>query len=436
MSFFQPLLSFVVALSLLVLVHEWGHFWVARRSGVRVLKFSIGFGPEIAGWTRGSTRYCVSTIPFGGYVRFAGDNPEEERAGADDEFLSKSVGVRSAIVLAGPAMNYLLAIGLFAAVFYVHGIDTIETTRVGAVLEGSIAEEMGLREGDRILSVNGETVEDWGALGHALLEAEPGGDLRLLVERSGEPVELLGETPGGKGFREAPFGVAPFGEPVVGRLRRGGPAWRAGLRSGDRILSVDGRPVASWTDMARIISENPDREIALVWERAGERIEGTVTPESVEGRGRIGIEQAGTTRKVGPLEALAAGWTRTWMLTKMALGMIPRIPAILFDSLFRGEQDHGLGGPFRMAEFFGEAARWGLMAFLSLMASISAQLAIFNLLPIPVLDGGHLALHVVEVVTRRPPSLRVRIILQQIGFAFLILLMLLVTMMDVGRRFG
>jgi regulator of sigma E protease len=197
--------------------------------------------------------------------------------------------------------------------------------------------------------------------------------------------------------------------------------------------------------MAEVIRANPDREIVIAWERDGAMLEGTVIPDPIpmetagaapDTVGRIGIQQAVETKDVGLGEAFAGGARRTWWLTRMVLQMLPRIPAVLFNALFQGEDDGGIGGPVRMAQIFGEAARWGVLSFILTMASISTQLAIFNLLPIPVLDGGHLALYVIEVVTRRPPSLKAKIILQQIGFALLILLMLSVTVLDVGRFFG
>jgi len=445
MSILQPAFFLLIALSLLVLVHEWGHFWVARRLGVRVLKFSIGFGPELVGFTRGDTRWSISAIPFGGFVKFAGDNPEEELTQAPDEFLNQTIGVRSAIVLAGPVMNYALAILLFATVFWVGGVETISTTRIGVVSEGSIADELGLRVDDEIRNVNGVPVSDWSEFGQELVKVGPGEDLVLTVERSGAEVTLAGRAGEEAGFDRTPLGVLPFAVATVGDVRRGGPAWNAGLREGDRVVEVAGEAVDRWSEMAEIIRHHPGEEIAIAWERDGERIESAVTPEAteVEGGGaeaepfgRIGIQQAVETKRVGVGAALAGGFERAWWLTRLVLEMLPRIPKLIFSALVRGEDDGGLGGPVRMAQIFGEAARWGILSFLLTMASISTQLAIFNLLPIPVLDGGHLALYAVEVVTRRPPSLKVKIILQQIGFALLILLMLSVTVMDVGRFFG
>jgi regulator of sigma E protease len=445
MSFLQPMFFLLLALSLLVLVHEWGHFWVARRLGVRVLKFSIGFGPEILGFTRGDTRYAISAIPFGGFVKFAGDNPEEELEHLPDEFLGQSVAVRSAIVLAGPVMNYVLAIFLFAAVVYFSGLETISTTRVGVVAEESLAESIGFQVDDEIRAVNGVPVADWMGFGEELVRVGASEEFEIEVERAGEPIVLRGQASDEGGFDRSPLGVAPFALATVGDVRRGGPAWNAGLRNGDRVVRLDDEEVDRWTTMAEIIRAHPSEEIEIAWERGGQTLEATVVPDAVpiggEGGepdtvGRIGIQQSVEREKLGVVASLGRGAERAWWLTRMVLQMLPRIPVLIFNALFQGEDEGGLGGPVRMAEIFGEAARWGIGSFILTMASISTQLAIFNLLPIPVLDGGHLALYAVEVVTRRPPSIKVKIVLQQIGFALLLLLMLSVTVMDVGRFFG
>lgn len=447
MTFLQPAFFFVLALSLLVLVHEWGHFWVARRAGVRVLRFAIGFGPELIGWTQRETgtRFSVCGIPFGGYVKFAGDNPEEDRDGLSDEFLSQSVGVRSAIVLAGPAMNYALAILLYAGVIWAEGERVYPAPRIGRVTEDTVAERAGVRKDDVIVAVDGKPVADWVELDRELSGVGPGEAFRLDVRRGGETVTLEGKASAEAGLDRDFFGVSFFAEPVVGGVKRGSPAWNAGLREGDRVLSVDGRPVDRWSGLQEMISERPDREVAVAFEHEGVRLETTVTPDGEEIRGadgetetvgRIGILQSTERRKIGPVAALAGGFHETWRLTVGVLELIPRLPVMIFNALFRGEDDGGLGGPVRMAQLFGEAARWGVLSFVSLLAFISTQLAIFNLLPIPVLDGGHMALYTVEVITRRPPSLRVRVILQQIGLAILLLLMLSVTVMDIGRVFG
>lgn len=451
MTFFAPAFWLIVALSILVLVHEWGHYIVAKKTGVRVLKFSIGFGPEILGVTRGETRWSISAIPFGGYVKFAGDNPEETRDNVSDEFLSQSVGVRSAIVLAGPLMNYVLAVLLFAGVLYFAGEPLPNPTKIGQVVEGSVAESIGIRAGDIVKSVNGVAVEHWDDFTAELYRIKADQEYTFGVERDGSVVEIAGRTGAKSGFGAgSPLGVIYHRDTVLGYVKRGDAAWNAGLRAGDKILAFDGVRSDRWADFVDHVAERPGQPVALEWERAGATLEGTLVPEGREVRGEDGEpEMVGTvgaqpfvaTRKLGLGGALVGGAQETWSLTSRVLSLVPRLPMLVFDGLGRmvtGREadEEGLGGPLRMAEMFGEAARWGAVAFLVMMANISTQLAIFNLLPIPVLDGGHLALHFVEVLTRRPPSLKVRIVLQQVGFALLLLLMLSVTVMDVGRALG
>lgn len=451
MTFFAPAFWLIIALSILILVHEWGHYIVARKTGVRVLKFSIGFGPELLGLTRGETRWSVSAIPFGGYVKFAGDNPEESREGGADEFLSKSVGARTAIVIAGPAMNYVLAVLLFAGVLYFAGEPVSHSTKIGEVVEGSEAESIGIRPGDVVKSVNGVGVDTWDSFTSELYKIEANQDYTFEVQRNGGVAQVTGRTGSEAGFgSESPLGVVYHRDAVLGYVKHRDPAWNAGLRSGDRILAYDGMRSERWADFVDYVSKHPGEAIQVEWERAGAKLQGTLVPKPHEMRGEsgqkekvgvIGAQPFIETRRVGLGEAFAGGAQEAWTLTSRVLTLVPRLPMLVFDGLGRmitGREadEEGLGGPLRMAEMFGEAARWGAVAFLVMMANISTQLAIFNLLPIPVLDGGHLALHLVEFLTRRPPSLRVRIVLQQVGFALLLLLMLSVTVMDVGRALG
>jgi regulator of sigma E protease len=240
------------------------------------------------------------------------------------------------------------------------------------------------------------------------------------------------------------LGVGPYTEPIIGYVKHEGPAYQGGLRKGDRILSIDGAEIDRWSAMRDKIRESPGREITVRWIRDGAEREGKIVPTPTptgEGAdadtvGQIGIQQAVETRRVGPIQAVVGGAERVWWITEQVVKFLPSIPVSLYRALVKGESIEGLGGPVRMAQLSGEAARWGLDAFFNFLALISTQLAIFNLLPIPVLDGGHLALYGVEALLRRPPSMRVRLILHQIGFALLVLLLLSVTVMDVGRLFG
>jgi regulator of sigma E protease len=435
---------FLVLLSILVIAHELGHFLIARRLGVRVLRFSVGFGPEITGYTKGETRYSLSMFPFGGYVKFAGDNPEEETEGAADEFLSKPIWVRAAIVLGGPLMNYVLAILVYAGVLLFAGEETIDTTRIGEVANDTTASSMGLQPDDVVKSVNGKPVKNWEEFGKSLSRVGAGGEFQIEVERAGQPMTLHGKAPADAGLNQTPLGVGPYTEPVIGYVKHEGPAYQGGLRKGDRILSIDGVAIDRWSGMRDKIRESPGREISMRWIRDGAEREGKITPtptpagEGAEADtvGQIGIQQAVETRSVGPVAAIAGGAERVWWITEQVVKFLPSIPVSLYRAIVKGESIEGLGGPVRMAQLSGEAARWGLDAFFNFLALISTQLAIFNLLPIPVLDGGHLALYGVEALLRRPPSMRVRLILHQIGFALLVLLLLSVTVMDVGRLFG
>ncbi len=275
------LFFFILLLSILVIAHEWGHYWVARRAGVRVLRFSVGFGPELLGVTRGPTRWSLCAIPFGGFVKFAGDNPEEETPGAPDEFLAQPVLTRAAIVLAGPAMNYLLAIVVYAGVLFFVGEETIETTRIGEVEKDSIAATIGVRADDVVKSIDGVAVADWSELSQALSKIGAGSAFTLDVERAGEPIRIEGRAPETAGFDQSPLGVGPYTDPVIGFVKHSGPAWEAGIRNGDRVLEVGGVPVDRWSGMRDVIREHPGKELAIKWERDGTIRESKIVPDVV-----------------------------------------------------------------------------------------------------------------------------------------------------------
>jgi regulator of sigma E protease len=420
-------------LGVLVLVHEFGHFWVAKRSGVRVLKFSIGMGPRLVGIRRGDTEYLISWIPFGGYVKMAGEDPLEGPAGSADEFAAKGPAVRAAIIGAGPAMNYVLAIVLYAALFSLHGLDTIATRVIGTVEPGSEAERAGFVAGDEVLAVGDERPADWNEFAAAIGRAERG-TLSVRVARAGEERTLEFEAARPD---STPFGLSPFVPAVVGEVQRGGPAWKAGLRRGDRIVSVEGRPVTQWNEVAGTVHESAGIPLEIVWERDGRTISAKVTPEKGEVPiseteskevGLIRIGQKWDRERVAPWRALALGWQTTWDMASEVVGV--------FGALFTQKLSiEMIGGPIRIGQIAGESSRWGAPALVRLIAFLSVNLAILNLLPIPILDGGQLFMILVETVTRRPLSLRQKIVLQQIGLAVIILLMVTVTAVDVRRLF-
>jgi regulator of sigma E protease len=424
----------LLVLGVLVLVHEFGHFWVAKRSGVRVLKFSIGMGPRLVGVRRGDTEYLVSWIPFGGYVKMAGEDPDEGGSGAPDEFASKRPAVRAAIIAAGPAMNYVLAIVLYTALFALHGVETITTRTVGRVESGSVAEEVGFLAGDEVVSVGGAPVRDWRAFLEAVSKTKSN-RVAVGVRRSGAESEIALDAARVRGG--APLGLVPFVTTEIGEVQKGGPAWAAGLRRGDRILSIAGEPVAQWSEVAQRVHRSAGVPLEIAWDRGGRAMTATITPEKrelpvseteTETVGLIRIGQRWDRERIAPWSALALGAERTWWVTREVFAFI--------GSLFRGRVSlEMVGGPIRIGQIAGESARWGVHSLVGLVALLSVNLAVLNLLPIPILDGGHLFMLLVEKVIGRALSIRQRIVLQQIGLVVIILLMVTVTAVDFRRLF-
>ena len=427
--------AFLFTLGVLVLVHEFGHFWVAKRCGVRVLKFSIGMGPRMVGVQHGETEYLISWVPFGGYVKMAGEDPDEAKTGAPDEFMSKPPRVRAAIIVAGPAMNYVLAIVIFIGLFLVHGVDTIKTRVVGEVEAGSPGEQAGFLAGDEILTVDGEALSNWHAFESALVKAAPN-PVTVGVRRS-EVVQDFTLAIPTTGENKYAFGLHPYVSAEVGELQKRGPAWRAGIRKGDLIVAVDGTPVDRWSEVARLVRQKPAVPVQVTWLRAGETHSASITPDSEEVLGADGkIEEIGVIRiaqkldreRLAPWTAVTMGIERTFDATKDVFrffGELLRM-RVTFDMV---------GGPIRIGQIAGESARWGMQSLIGLVALLSVNLAVLNLFPIPVLDGGHLFLMAIEKVMGRPLSLRQRLVLQQIGLVVIILLMVTVTTGDIRRLF-
>lgn len=455
----ETIVSFIVVLGLLIFVHEVGHFLVAKRAGVGVLKFSLGFGRRLFGFRRGETEYLVSAIPLGGYVKMVGEDPREVVVDATGQafdgagqpldlqksFAHKSVWARMAIVLAGPGANYLLGFLLFwvAAVFV--GSPSMEAM-VGEVEEDAPAARVGLHPKDKIVAVDGEAVSSWSDLILRINDAS-GRAVALHVKRGEEDVNVT-VTPR---RRDVTTTVIP---PTIGRVAPGFPAAEAGLRPGDKIIAVNGDPIDSWQQLSLKIRVRPGRAVTLMVERDGEQLEAIVTPrlspapeKEAQGQqvGLIGIEAVSEyeQRRVGlwdvgispilthmdPFSALVhagnqtAGWTVTivWALWKIVQGEIsPRT----------------LGGPILMAQMTGEAAQQGLLYLIFLTAVLSINLGLLNLLPIPILDGGHLAFFGIELLRGRPISVKKREMAQRVGLVLLVGLMIFAFYNDIFRLLG
>jgi regulator of sigma E protease len=419
----------LITLSILIFVHELGHFMAAKRSGVRVERFSIGFGPRIVGFRRGETEYVISVVPFGGYVRMAGEDPEAESTGGDWEFLAKSKRTRALIVAAGPVMNFVLALVILICLAAAIGVETIPSSLSITVGEDSPAEEAGLRPKDAVIALNGDSVATWEAV-DAVLAASLGKRIEAVVERDGVPVSTMIELRDVKSVAEVGIGV--FYDAVIGNVAWRGPAHKAGLRRGDRVIRIDGAAVGGWNDLREAVLPSAGDTLDFVWERNGEQYTASVIPKEQGGSGYIEATAMFERRPAGVIESVRFGAeTALW-----AARQVRRIPEF-FGSLFRGQaSSDAIGGPIRIGEVAGDALRWGLPNFLWFLALISAQLSIINLIPIPVLDGGHILLLGIETVTRRPITSRQRVIAHQIGFAFLFGFMILITLFDISRFFG
>ncbi|WJW76581.1 RIP metalloprotease RseP [Thiohalobacter sp. IOR34] len=444
------LAAFVLALSLLVTVHEFGHFWVARRLGVRVLRFSVGFGNPIWRWQRSpeDVEFVIATIPLGGYVKMLdereGEVPPEQ---LDRAFNRKPLAARMAVVVAGPLFNFLFAI-LVYWMMYVGGVPGVKAV-VGEVLPDTPAAEAGLQPRDQLLRVDERETPTWqtavlalldGALDHRDLQLEvQGGDgvLRRLTLRLDGVDDLLD-----RGNLLERLGIRPWRPvlpPVIGKLVAGGAAERAGLRPGDHILSADGQPIPDWSVWVEYVQARPQQPIRLEVERDGQRLQLDLQPERVEidnrDIGRIGAypevpESLGaelrTEIRHGPLEAIGPSLAKTWEMTALTL-------RTLWKMLVGEASVENISGPISIAQYAGHTASMGLASFLGFLGVVSISLGVLNLLPIPVLDGGHLLYYLIELFKGSPLSPEAELFGQRIGIAILLALMSLAVFNDFSR---
>lgn len=425
-DFATNLFAFILVLGFLIFAHEAGHFMFAKLFRVRVLVFSFGFGKRLFGFRKGDTDYRVSLIPLGGYVRMAGDNPEENVAGNQDEFLSKPKWQRFLILFAGPFMNVVIAITFVAALAMVGTEQLVTKPIIGEVLPNKPAAKAGLQTGDRIVRINKEKVDDFEDI-RMLVSMNAGTPLRVEYERNGK-LAATTLTPEREESQFGPVGRAgiQYGlEPVVGRVEPNSPAAAAGLQAGDRIVSANGKPVRALDDYAATSDALKTKPLALVVARGAQQLPLTVAP-STDPQLTLWRGVIPQTRlfKLSFVPALQYSVKENWRMLKLAFSAIGR--------LFRPEGSvKELSGPINIARISGEMFRRGWIEVLSLMAMISLQLGIMNLLPIPVLDGGHIMILLIEGIARRDLSLRVKERIQQLGFAVLATLMIVVLYNDV-----
>jgi regulator of sigma E protease len=427
----MTILAFIFVLGVLVFVHETGHFVVARWYGVRVITFSLGFGPKLLKFTSGNTEYAISAIPLGGYVKLAGETIEEQLSGAPDEFMSKSKWIRCQVYLAGPIMNLALAIVVLTFV-HMGGADVaISNTAppvIGSVEADSPAAGAGLRLGDRILSVNGREVPTWDALQFEILPAANRA-IDLMVDRGGQRLQFV-VTPGAMTKYElGDLGVGPVQRPQVIDVSPGSPAEAAGLTRGDVIVEVNGEQGMPQPRIIETIRASADQPVRFTLERGTELVRIAVTPEDSGGVPMIGARiNEFEFRRIDPdfFEAfelsIQENWTNTVQIGRTLRGLFTRETPV-----------RQLMGPVAIAELSGTAAQLGWQTLFGFMALISLNLGLLNLMPVPVLDGGHIMILAVEGLARRDLSVKVKERILLAGAAMIILLMVTVIFNDVAR---
>ena len=425
------IVSAVFVLAILIIVHEFGHFSAAKALGIEVEVFSIGFGPRLFGLRRKRTDYRISVLPLGGYVKMVGENPHEPLKGRKEEFLSRSKRERFLVLIMGVGLNILLAIVLMTVVFWV-GVETPayleEKPTIGWVAPDSPGAKSDIRPGDTVLSINNRKISTWEEL-QMIINTSGNQNLLLTLERRGEII-TTSLTPQSVPPRD--IGYAGLIEPIpplVHQVEEGFPADGAGLKEGDMVVEIDGQPVSHFYDIYTMVQEKGEQEITFVIYREEELFSRRITPQKDREVYRIGITVPSQTviKRYGAVAALRESLVRNYRMTFLTFEIIEKL-------ITRQLSLRATSGPIEIARFSGAAARKGLIPLLQLMAIISLQLGIINLLPIPVLDGGHLFTLLIEGVIRRDLSLKVKERLMQLGFAILVAIMGMVIYYDIVKN--
>lgn len=420
----EAVIRLIIGLGILVFVHELGHFILAKLVGIRVERFSLGFPPRMFGKQIGETDYCISWIPLGGYVKMSGMIDESMEAdsikGEPWEFMSKPIYQRFLVIFAGPAMNILLAILIFGLIAYFTGLNEPLGVSVGKI-NPKIATATNLQAGDIILSVNDQSVKTWSEVDALTENAE---QVNITFDRNGQELSASVQA----ALLDSVEQTLP---PVVGSLQEDFPAVKAGMQVGDRIVSIDGDTVKTWADMTGIIHNSPEKKLEIAWKRNGEIMTAEIVPrnQAVQGKniGLIGIAFPMQEIDISLAHAIGHGAAYSWQITKLIGYSIQMIVT--------GEQKfkEAFAGPIMIAKLAKDSAREGEANFIAFIAFLSLNLGLLNLLPIPVLDGGHIVFLMIEGIIRKPISPKAKLIVQQVGMAILLAFMLFVIVNDIRR---
>ena len=445
----QTLLAFIFAILILVSLHEFGHYIVARLCGVKVLRFSVGFGKPFFSKKRGDTEWCLAPIPLGGYVKMV-DTREGEVAQADlpYAFDKQHPAKRIAIVVAGPLTNLALAVLLYGLSFS-FGVTEIRPY-VGTVEPDTIAARAGFQSGDRIQSVNSTPVEDWGSAQTEIALNLEAGKVAVAVQTASgaqtvRTIDAAGTEEAGKIAKNQGYiGLMPFKiSTVIGGVEKGSPADKAGLKTGDKLTAADGKPITSWQEWANLTRQSPGRKIALTYERDGQARTADIRPDTVERSdktliGRVGLlpqsdkawdRQIRRNYRPSVVRAFGMGWEKTvsysWTTIKF------------FGKLISGNASAShISGPLTIADIAGQSAELGLQSYLEFLALVSISLGVLNLLPVPVLDGGHLVFYTAEWIRGKPLGERIQNIGLRFGLALMMLMMAIAFFNDITRLLG
>ncbi|MHB1173963.1 MAG: RIP metalloprotease RseP [Sulfuriferula sp.] len=449
MTLLTTLLAFAVALGILIVVHEFGHYAAARLVGVKVLRFSVGFGKPLLlrHWGKDRTEWVIAGFPLGGYVKMLDEREGHvQEADRHRSFNRQSVGARMLILVAGPLANLLLAVLLYWGLF-MHGIPGLKPV-IGEPPAASVAAQAGLNDGDEISAINGEPVASWADLQWALLRQLPSQQPLSISLTDGETrmLNAAGVAVDGESDMAAKLGIRLF-EPslaaVIGQVLPDSVGSRAGLRPGDHIVAMDGTKISEWSDLVKLVRDRPGKVVTLQVERGSPaaRLDIQLVPQRVEEAGvavgKIGIgpkvdpavfDAMLTKTRYGVATAFTKAFAKTWDTSVFSLQMMGR--------MVTGEVSwRNLSGPITIADYAGQSARTGTAAFVTFLALVSISLGVLNLLPIPLLDGGHLMYHIAELIKGSPVSERVMEIGQQIGMALLLTLMIFAFYNDISRLF-